>query len=78
MPTANAAFTRPRPESLNFRDRALQYRAVAARFRVDLARNQMLKTADDFERIAREEREREIAHGIARLGVLVCKVHWAG
>jgi hypothetical protein len=77
MPTL-ATIARPRPESLNFRARALECRAIATRLRVDLARNQMLKTADDFERIAYDEREREIVHGMAQLGALVRKVHEAG
>jgi hypothetical protein len=37
----------------------------------------MLKTADDFERIARDAREREIVHGIAQLGALVRNLHRA-
>ncbi|MGH6664408.1 MAG: hypothetical protein ACREB2_05840 [Pseudolabrys sp.] len=78
MPTPAATLSRPRPESLNFRARALECRMIAARFRVDFARSQMLKTADDFERIAHDEREREIVHGIAELGALVRKVHEAG
>ena len=78
MPTQAATLSRPRPESLNFRDRALECRVIAARFRVDFARNQMLKTADDFERIAYDEREREIVHGMAELGALVRRVHRAG
>ncbi len=78
MPTPATTLSRPRPESLNFRARALECRAIATRLRVDFARNQMLKTADDFERIAYDEREREIVHGMAQLGALVRKVHEAG
>jgi hypothetical protein len=71
------ALPKPIPESQHCRARARECRAVAARFRVDFARSQMLKTADDFERIARDAREREIVHGIAQLGALVRKVHRA-
>jgi hypothetical protein len=78
MPTQAATLvsTRPGPDSLNYRARAQNCRAMAARFRVDFARSQMLKSAENFDRIARDEREREIGLGIAQLGRLVCKVHW--
>jgi purine nucleoside permease len=66
---------KPIPESQRCRARALECRAVAGRLRVDFARTQMLKTAADFDRAARDAREREIVHGIAELGVLVHKVH---
>ena len=75
-PQPRLAPSRLGPESLNYRTRARECRAMAARFRVDFARSQMLKTAENFDRIAREEREREIEFGIAQLGMLVCKVHW--
>jgi len=77
MPTPAARLIpRPGPESLNYRARAHDCRAMAARFRVDFARTQMLKSAENFDRIARDEREREIGLGIAELGVMVCRVHW--
>jgi hypothetical protein len=75
-PVAKVLPARPGPDSLNYRARALECRAMAARFRVDFARSQLLKSAENFERIARDEREREIVHGIAELGVMVCRVHW--
>ncbi len=68
----------PVPTSQRFRDRALECRAAASRFRVDFARNQMLKVAEDFERIAQEAREREITQGISRMGNLVRDLHRAG
>ena len=65
----------PRPESQRCRARALECRATADLFRVDFARHHMLKAAEDFDRIAREAREREIAQGILHLGKLVNDLH---
>ncbi|HTT48151.1 MAG TPA: hypothetical protein VMG39_09135 [Pseudolabrys sp.] len=65
----------PMPESLRYRARAQQCRAMAKVFRADFARHHMLKAAADFERIARDAREREVVHGIAELGALVRGLH---
>jgi len=35
------------------------------------ARNQMLKVAADYERMARDAKQREIAQGLSHLGALV-------
>jgi purine nucleoside permease len=67
---------RPVPESQRARARALECRAMAARFRVDFAREQLLKTAANFDRIAEDAAAREIETGVSRLGLLVSRVHW--
>jgi purine nucleoside permease len=67
---------RPVPESQRARARALECRAMAARFRVDFARRQLLRTAATFDRIAEDAAAREIETGVSRLGLLVSKVHW--
>ena len=67
----------PVPESQWCRARALECRVTAQLFRVDFARDQMLKAAADFDGIAREAREREIAEGISHLGKLVHDLHFA-
>ncbi len=69
---------KPMPASQRARARASECREMAAHFRLGYARRQMLRTADIFERIAREAEQREIASGITGLGRLVCKAHWAG
>ena len=59
------------PESQHWRARARQCRAIASRMRGDFARERMLKAADTFELKAQESREREIVHGISRMGELM-------
>ena len=59
------------PESQHWRARASQCRAIASRMRGDFAREHMLKAADTFELKALESREREIVHGISRMGELM-------
>jgi hypothetical protein len=59
------------PESQHWRVRARQCRAIASRMRGDFAREHMLKAADTFELKAEESKEREIAHGISRMGELM-------
>jgi hypothetical protein len=59
------------PESQHWRARARQCRAIASRMRGDFAREHMLKAADTFELKAEESKEREIVHGISRMGELM-------
>jgi hypothetical protein len=59
------------PQSQHWLARARQCRAIADRMRNEFAREHMLKAADSFELEAQESREREIAHGISRMGELV-------
>ena len=61
------------PESRRCRERALECRTVAGRLRVQIARNQMLKVAADYERMARDAEQREIAQGLTHLRALVAK-----
>jgi hypothetical protein len=65
------------PESEHCRVRARECRALAGRLRLDFARECMLNAADRFERNARETREREITHGMSRLGELLHGLHRA-
>ena len=43
---------------------------MAELFRVQIARDQMLKAAADYERMARDAKQREIAQGISHLRAL--------
>jgi len=65
------------PESQHWRARARQCRAIASRMRGDFAREHMLKAADTFELKAEESKEREIVHGISRMGELMRGLHQA-
>ncbi len=67
----------PLPESERYRARALECRATAGLFRTDITRGQMLKAAADFECIAEETRNREIAQGISQLGNVLHQLHAA-
>ena len=54
---------------------------MAERFRVHIARDQMLKAASDYERMARDAEQREIAQGLSRLRALATTRHlavWSG
>jgi hypothetical protein len=73
----NAPTNIPLPESLHYLVRARECRSVAARFRVDFARRHMLMAAAEFERIAENARDRELAGGIAELGARVSRLHQA-
>jgi hypothetical protein len=73
----NAHANIPLPESLHYLVRARECRSMAARFRVDFARQRMLMAAAEFERIAENARDRELAGGIAELGALVGNLHRA-
>jgi hypothetical protein len=59
------------PESEHCRARARECRALAGHLHLDFAREHMLKAAADFDRNALEIREREITHGMSRIGELV-------
>ena len=61
------------PESRRCRQRALECRNVADRLRVQNAREQMLKVAADYERMARDAEQREIAQGVLLLRTLVVR-----
>ena len=61
------------PESRRCRERALECRTVAGRLRVQNTRDQMLRAAADYERMARDAEQREIAQGLSRLSALVVR-----
>ena len=51
----------------------LDIRTVAGRLRLQNARDQMLKVAADYERMARDAKQREITQGLSRLSALVVR-----
>jgi len=53
------------PESRRCRERALECRTVAGRLRVQNTRDQMLRVAADYERMARDAEQQEIAQGLS-------------
>ena len=61
------------PESRRCRERALECRTLAIHLRVQNARDQILKAAADYERMARDARQREIAQGLSHLRALVVR-----
>jgi hypothetical protein len=61
------------PESRRCRERALECRNLADRLRMQIARNQMLKVAADYERMARDAEQREIAQGLSHLRALAAR-----
>jgi hypothetical protein len=61
------------PESRRCLERALECRTVAGRLRVQNARDQMLRVAADYERMARDAEQREIAQGLSHLRALVVR-----
>lgn len=61
------------PESRRCRERALECRSLAGYLRVQNARDQMLKTAADYERMGRDAEQREIAQGLSHLRALVVR-----
>ena len=61
------------PESRRCRERALECRTVAGRLRVQNTRDQMLRVAADYERMARDAEQREIAQGLLHLRALVIR-----
>lgn len=61
------------PESRRCRERALECRIVADRLRLQNARDQMLKVAADYDRMARDAKQREIAQGLSHLSALVVR-----
>ena len=48
---------------------------MAERFRVHIARDQMLKAAADYERMANDAEQREIAQGLSYLRALAAARH---
>jgi len=66
------------PESRRCRERALECRTVADRLRVQNTRDQMLRVAADYERMARDAEQREIAQGLLYLRALVFRQHHGG
>jgi hypothetical protein len=50
---------------------------MAARFRVQIARDQLLKAASNYERMAQEAERREIAQGLSYLRALAASRHQA-
>jgi hypothetical protein len=63
------------PESRRCRARALECRTMAGSFRGHFAREQMLKVAANYERMAQDAKAREIALGISHLTALVISRH---
>jgi len=61
------------PESRRCRQRARQCRSVAGHLRVQNAREQMLKAAAEYERMARDAEQREIAQGVSLLTALIVR-----
>ena len=60
----------PVPESRRCHARAREFRTMAQSLRVQSSREQMLKAAADFERMAQDARAREIAEGLTQLRAL--------
>lgn len=58
------------PESQRCLTRARECRTMARFLRVHIARDQMLKAAADYERMARDAEHREIAQGLSHLMAL--------
>jgi hypothetical protein len=58
------------PESRRCRTRARECRLIAERLRVQAAREQMLKAASDFDRMAHDAEQREIEQGLSYLRAL--------
>lgn len=61
------------PESRRCRDRAHECRTAAERLRMQYARDQMLRVAGYYERMARDAEQREIAQGLSHLRALVAR-----
>ncbi len=61
------------PESCRCRKRALECRSVADRLHVQIARDQMLKVAADYERMAMDAKQYEVAQGLSHLTALVVR-----
>lgn len=66
------------PESRRCRERALECRTVAGRLRVQNTRDQMLRVAADYERMARDAEQWEIAQGLSYLRALVVRQRHGG
>jgi hypothetical protein len=61
------------PESRKCRERAIECRTVAGRLRVQNAHDQMLRVAADYECMARDPEQREIAQGLSYLRSLAVR-----
>jgi hypothetical protein len=59
--------TRPIPESQKYRYRAIQYRTMAKLFRLESARDDLLKIATHYELMVVQSERHEIAQGISHL-----------
>ena len=59
--------SRPIPESQKYRHRAIRYRTMANLFRLESARDDLLKIVKHFELMAAQAERREIAEGISHL-----------
>jgi hypothetical protein len=70
---ASMSLTVALPESRKCRTRARECRTMAERFRLPIARDQMLKAASDFERMARDAEQREIVQGVTELKALASR-----
>jgi hypothetical protein len=64
-PRINMSSSIPIPEIQKYRSRAIQYRMMAELFRLQSARNHLLKIAADYERMALEGEQRKISQGIS-------------
>lgn len=71
--TISTAISIAMPESRRCKERALECRTVASRLRVQNARDQMLKAAAEYERMARDAEQREIAVGLSHLRALAVR-----
>jgi hypothetical protein len=70
QPEAVMALSIPVPESRRCHARAREFRTMAQSLRVQVSREQMLKAAADFERMAQDAKAREIAEGLTHLRAL--------
>ena len=64
------ALSIPVPESRRYHARAREFRSMAQLLRVQSSREQMLRAAADFERMAQDAKAREIAEGLTHLRAL--------
>ncbi|HEY6400605.1 MAG TPA: hypothetical protein VI479_04310 [Blastocatellia bacterium] len=65
------------PESRRCRMRAKECRILAERLRAQRAREVMLKAVSDYERMAREAEQQEIAQGLSRLRAVASDLYLA-
>ena len=65
------------PESRRCRMRANECRLLAERLHAQLAREVMLKAASDYDRMAHEAEQHEIAQGLSHLRAVASELHLA-